>query len=63
MEEAFEGRRRAAVPAESIDAADVPRVLWKITGGDGYSLSSWLAEHGTRWHADELAIHRSGYQL
>ena len=34
-----------------------------MTRGGGLSLSGWLLEHGTRLHAEELAIHRSGYQL
>ena len=32
-------------------------------GTSGFSLSGWLLQHGTRFHARELAIHRSGYQL
>lgn len=63
LEAAFEAQLRSALPEEGIDAADVPAALWQMASGDGFSLSGWLIEHGTRFHAEEIAIHRSGYQL
>jgi Iron-containing redox enzyme len=41
----------------------VPDILWQLTRGTGFSLSGWLQQHGTRFHAREIAVHRSGYQL
>ena len=63
MEGVFEAQLRARSLPRSIDAGDVAEVLWDMTRGDGLSLSGWLLEHGTGLHAEELAIHRSGYQL
>ena len=63
LEGIFEGQLRASLAARSVDACDVAQVLWDMTRGDGLSLSGWLFEHGTRFHAEELAVHRSGYQL
>jgi hypothetical protein len=64
LEEGFERQLRLALPDHwKIDAADVPKALWELGHGGGFSLSEWLLEHGTRLHAEEIAIHRSGYQL
>ena len=56
-------RLRASLPPSGIDVRDVAGALGDVTRGGGLSLSGWLLEHGTRLHAEELAIHRSGYQL
>jgi len=63
LESVFEAQLRAALPAHGVEVGDVANMLWDMTRGDGLSLSGWLSAHGTRWHAQELAIHRSGYQL
>lgn len=64
LESAFERQLEAALPDHwSTDARDVPEALWELSRGGGFSLSSWLLDHGTRFHAEEIAIHRSGYQL
>jgi hypothetical protein len=64
LETAFERQLRAALPDHwGIGASDVPDALWELSRGGEFSLSGWLAEHGTRFHAEEIAIHRSGYQL
>ena len=64
LERAFEANLRAELPDDSAVAArDVPDALWERTRDSGFSLSGWLLQHGTRFHARELAIHRSGYQL
>jgi hypothetical protein len=64
LEEAFERSLRAALADDGgTAAADVPDVLWQLSRGNGFSLSGWLQQHGTRFHAREFAIHRSGYQL
>lgn len=64
LEEAFERSLRSAVPDDSgVEAVDVADALWRLSGDDGFSLSEWLLKHGNRFHARELAIHRSGYQL
>ena len=64
LEEAFERSLRAAVTDDSgVEAADVPDALWRMSRDGGFSLSEWLLQRGTRSHARELAIHRSGYQL
>ena len=64
LERAFEESLRAALPDESsVAPAEVPDVLWQLTRGNGFSLSGWLQQHGTRFHAREIAVHRSGYQL
>lgn len=51
------------VDDSGVTATDVPDALWQMTRDDGFSLSAWLQQHGTRFHAREIAIHRSGYQL
>jgi hypothetical protein len=64
MERAFEGSLRTVLMDDGgIGAADVPHALWQLTRGNGFSLSEWLQNHGTRFHAREIAIHRSAYQL
>lgn len=64
LEAAFEEGLRAAVAAARVlTAEDVPMTLWSLTRDNGFSLSEWLLAHGTRFHAREIAIHRSGYQL
>ncbi len=64
LEEAFERSLRATVPDDcGVEAADVPDALWRLSRDGGFSLSEWLLQYGTRFHARELAIHRSGYQL
>lgn len=64
LEEAFEQSLRTALPDDSgIGAADVSAALWNLTREAGFSLSVWLSEHGSRFHAREIAIHRSAYQL
>ncbi len=64
LEKAFERQLRLALPDHrDVVAADVPDALWDLSRGGGFSLSEWLLEHGHRFHAEELAIHRSAYQL
>ncbi len=64
LERAFELQLRLALPEHrEIPAADVPDALWDLSRGGGFSLSEWLLGHGSRFHAEELAIHRSAYQL
>jgi hypothetical protein len=64
LEAAFERQLRLTLPDYwNVAAADVPDALWDMSQRGGFSLSEWLLEHGTRAHAEEIAIHRSGYQL
>lgn len=64
LEEVFERCLRAALANDSgVAAGDVPDALWQLSQDNGFSLSGWLQQHGTRFHAREFAIHRSGYQL
>jgi hypothetical protein len=64
IEEAFERQLRWALPDyRDVAPADVPSALWEFSKGGAFSLSEWLLEHGNRFHAEEIAIHRSGYQL
>lgn len=64
LETAFERQLRSALPENrEISPSDVPDALWEFSRGEGFSLSGWLLEHGGRFHAEEIAIHRSGYQL
>ncbi len=64
LEEVFERSLRAALTNDSgVAAADVPDALWQLSLDNGFSLSGWLQQHGTRFHAREFAMHRSGYQL
>jgi hypothetical protein len=64
LEKAFEESLRARVGDDSAMAAEeVPDALWQLSRENGFSLSKWLLQHGTRFHAREISIHRSGYQL
>jgi Iron-containing redox enzyme len=64
MEQVFERQLHLALPDYwHVAASDVPDALWELTRGGGFSLSQWLLEHGTSFHARELAMHRSAYQL
>jgi hypothetical protein len=64
LEEVFERQLRLALPVyRNIAASEVPDALWDLSQGGGFSLSEWLLGHGNRFHAEEFAIHRSGYQL
>lgn len=64
LERVFEESLRAALPDDSgVAAESVPNALWRLSQNDGFSLSRWLQEHGTRFHAGEITTHRSGYQL
>jgi hypothetical protein len=64
LEVAFEEHLRSSLPDHpATSAAAVPLALKEMGRGGGFSLSAWLLEHGTRFHAEEFTIHRSGYQL
>jgi hypothetical protein len=64
LEGRFESGLREAIPDDGgVATAEVPAVLWHMTRSSGFSLSSWLQQYGTRFHAREIAVHRSGYQL
>ena len=64
LERTFEESLRSALPDESsVGPAAVSDVLWELARGTGFSLSGWLQQHGTRFHAREISVHRSGYQL
>ena len=65
LEAATEAALRAAVGPfpERGAGAEVVEELWALATGGGPSLSAWLLEHGTRAQAQELAVHRSAYQL
>jgi hypothetical protein len=64
LEEAFETSLRAVLTDDTgIAAENVPDALWELSRDDGFSLSGWLLQHGTRFHAREIAMHRSAYQL
>ncbi len=64
LEKAFERQLRLALPDHwNVGSARVPDALWGLTQGGTFSLSEWLLEHGNRFQAEEIAIHRSGYQL
>lgn len=63
LEGAMEAALRAEVAPFSGGAGEVVDELWAMVGGDGPSLSAWLLEQGGRWQAEELAVHRSAYQL
>ena len=55
---------RTALPDHwAVSFDDVSNALWGLTRGEGFSLSRWLLEQGTRFHAEEIAVHRSAYQL
>ena len=64
LEDAFERQLRMALPDHwNVRDVDVPDALWDLAQGGTFSLSEWLLEHGNRFHAKEIAVHRSGYQL
>jgi hypothetical protein len=63
LEDVFETQLRTALPDCDRDGRDAAGALWAMTGGDTFSLSGWLLDNGTRGQAEELAIHRSAYQL
>jgi hypothetical protein len=64
LEELFERQLRQTLPDYwHVAAVDVPDALWNLSEGGGFSLSEWLLQHGNLLHAEEFAIHRSGYQL
>jgi hypothetical protein len=64
LERSFEESLRRALPDESsVVPAEVPGLLWQLTQGTDFSLSGWLQQHGTRFHAREISTHRSAYQL
>jgi Iron-containing redox enzyme len=64
LEGLFERQLRLTLPDYwNVAAHEVPAALWELSQGGGFSLSEWLLEHGSRHHAEEFAIHRSGYQL
>jgi hypothetical protein len=64
LEDAFERQLRALHPPDvDIDASSAEGRLWQMSRAEGFSLSEWLLQHGSRFHAQEFAIHRSGYQL
>ena len=64
LERAFEECLRLALLDESsVAPAEVSDVLWQLSRGNGFSLSGWLQQHGTWFHAREISVHRSGYQL
>jgi len=64
LEEIFEKSLRAALIDDGgVAAAEVPDALWQMSRDNECSLSAWLQRNGTRFHAREMAMHRSGYQL
>lgn len=63
LERLLEAQLHAELPGSAVRSGDVAETLWDMTGAGGRSLSGWLLERGTRVHAQELAVHRSGYQL
>ena len=64
LELVFEERLRSELPDQpSMSSAAVCHALEDMSRSQGFSLSAWLIERGTRFHAEEFTIHRSGYQL
>ena len=63
LEASFEDSLRAAAGVTGTRASDVAGALWDMSRLDGPSLSQWALDYGTRFHAQELAVHRSAYQL
>jgi uncharacterized membrane protein len=64
LERSFERHLRANLRDDrNVGADEVPDALWEMTRKGGFSLSEWLLVNGTRFHAEEIAIQRSGYQL
>ncbi len=62
LERGFERSLRSKLPCSRTEV-DVEHDLLALSATSGFSLSAWLLEHGDRGHAQEFAIHRSGYQL
>lgn len=65
IEDAMEAELRESVEPfpPGTGASEVVDELWGMARAEGPSLSAWLLERGTRTHAEELAVHRSAYQL
>lgn len=67
LEHQFEAElAELTAPARPIPPDGVVAALWHLAAGGGSggpSLSAWVAERAERWHLQELAIHRSPYQL
>ncbi len=64
LESTFEAAlREEAAPLGSVDPATVGDRLHALLGGNGPSLSRYMAEKGTLAQFREFAIHRSAYQL
>ena len=64
LEAVFEECLRSVIHDHGeMSLADVTQALENLSQGDGFSLSAWLAQNGGWFHARELTIHRSAYQL
>jgi hypothetical protein len=65
LEKVFLGglRDEVEIPDASTPAAVVAALREIIDSGDGPSVSAFVADHGDIGHLQELAIHRSPYQL
>jgi hypothetical protein len=65
LEHQFKHRLQAIAPRSSaVSPSAVPAELGRlIANAPGPSLSSWVEGNGSRHHVQELAIHRSPYQL
>ena len=63
-EHRFEAELRASVGPVRVGPAGAVGDLWELAeGGDGPSLSRWMASRGRREHLLEFFVHRSAYQL
>lgn len=63
-EHRFETGLRALVGPVGTGPDGVVAALWELAeGGDGPSLSRWMATSGRREHLQEFFVHRSAYQL
>ncbi len=62
LECVFEQALRSAIVVPE-SPPDVQRELVDLRDAAGFSLSEWSLQNGTFGHAQEFAIHRSGYQL
>ena len=65
LEEVFLDRLRAAVgTVGSVPPGDVVSRLWEMARSTGgVSLSAWVLAHARLEHVQEMAVHRSAYQL
>jgi hypothetical protein len=65
LERSFEDELAEAIGPLDTHADRVVDDLWALAAPDAEapSLSRWLVRHGNLWHARELAVHRSAYQL